>query len=205
MHILHFLSGPHSEKTTLVAAALARRGHQQTVVHASPSGGGEAALFPCPLVDLLLGSGSAADESAAAMIGLERLLVERRPDVVVMYGDDDATLAATLAAVKLGVTVARVEAGVRTDDRSLAGGTNRMLIDRLASLLFTASQSADHSLSCEGIEPDRVRRVGPISSDGDAAERIADHLEADVRSHGAAWSWNGEDLKAEAVERIIEA
>src|SRR5262245_25220666 len=101
---------------------------------------------PCPAVELPLGSGSAAEQIAEAMVGLERIVLQRRPDFVLLYGDDEATLAAALTAVKAGARVAHVESGVRSGDRSMPAETNRILIDRLASLLFTPSQAADETL-----------------------------------------------------------
>jgi UDP-N-acetylglucosamine 2-epimerase (non-hydrolysing) len=203
VRILHFISGRGVERAATVASAIAPRGWEQTLVVAAAEASGTPDAFPGAVAGLVVGTGSATEQSAAAMVGFERILVEGEPDFVLVYQNDDLTLAASLAAAKLGAAIVRVESGLRTDDR--AAETNRTLIDRLASLLFTPSDSAEDSLSAEGIDPGCVRRVGPIDGDADAAQRMADHLEAEARPGDAPWPRTGRDLKGQALERIIEA
>ena len=116
------------------------------------------------------------------MTAFERILVGEPPDLVLFYEHDDWTLAAALSAVKAGVRIAHVESGLRSGDRTTSEEMNRILIDRLATLLFTHSEDADDHLSREGVRPERIRRVGPLPGDGEAAERITDHLGAECQA-----------------------
>jgi UDP-N-acetylglucosamine 2-epimerase (non-hydrolysing) len=88
-----------------------------------------------------------------------------RPDVVIVYGDVNSTLAATLAAVKLGIPVAHVEAGLRSGDRSMPEEINRLVTDRLSALLFTPSDDGDRNLIAEGVEPGAIKLVGNVMID----------------------------------------
>jgi UDP-N-acetylglucosamine 2-epimerase (non-hydrolysing) len=208
VHILHFQTGFDAAAIRTVAAACAGRGWSQTIVRAFEGPAPESvehAEASAESIDLELhgGGGPGGCPPVQVMVQLERIVTERRPDVVLLYGDLDITLAAAVAVAKAGVPTARVEAGVRSGDRSLPNENNRILIERLSSLLFTPSEKADDCLSSEAVSPDRVRRVGPLSPD--AAERVADHLEAEARPAGAPLPRSPEDLKAPPVERIIEA
>jgi UDP-N-acetylglucosamine 2-epimerase (non-hydrolysing) len=116
--------------------------------------------LPHPDVDLHVGSGSHGEQTAAALIGLERTFLELRPDLVVVPGDVNSTLAGALAAVKVGVAVCHVEAGLRSLDPSMPEEHNRKLTDHLSSLLLTHSESANDNLAAEGIPAERVRLVG---------------------------------------------
>ena len=118
-----------------------------------------------PDTNLEVGSGSHAEQTAAIMTRLEPLLVARRPDVVLVYGDVNSTLAAALVAAKLGVPVAHVEAGLRSHDWSMPEEINRVVTDRLASLLLTPSRDATANLLAEGLRPDRIHFVGNIMID----------------------------------------
>jgi UDP-N-acetylglucosamine 2-epimerase (non-hydrolysing) len=99
------------------------------------------------------------------LVGIERCLTERKPDAVLVYGDVNSTLAATLAAVKLGITVGHVEAGLRSGDRSMPEEINRLVTDRLASLLFTPSADGDAHLIAEGVDRRTIRLVGNVMID----------------------------------------
>lgn len=112
-----------------------------------------------------VGSGSHAEQTAAVLGRLEPVLSERRPDVVVVYGDVNSTLAAALAASKLGIPVAHVEAGLRSRDRSMPEEINRLLTDQLADLCLTPSRDGDENLAREGIGADRIRFVGNVMID----------------------------------------
>jgi UDP-N-acetylglucosamine 2-epimerase (non-hydrolysing) len=121
--------------------------------------------LPVPDVSLEVGSASQAAQTAAVMQRLEPVVVSERPDWVVVVGDVNSTLAAALVAVKLGIKVAHVEAGLRSRDRSMPEEINRILTDQIADLLLTPSQDADANLRAEGIPAERVCFVGNIMID----------------------------------------
>jgi len=121
--------------------------------------------MPRPDVNLEVGSGSHAAQTAQIMMRFEPVLLEYRPDWVLVPGDVNSTIACALVAVKLGVPVAHLEAGLRSWDWSMPEEINRVLTDRLANLLLTPSADADENLRREGIEPGRIRLVGNIMID----------------------------------------
>jgi UDP-N-acetylglucosamine 2-epimerase (non-hydrolysing) len=116
--------------------------------------------MPQPDVYLGVGSGTHAEQTARIMISFEQACIEHAPDLVVVGGDVNSTLACALAAAKLHVPVAHVEAGLRSFDRSMPEEINRMLTDHIADLLFTTEASAHDNLQREGIAADRVHFVG---------------------------------------------
>lgn len=121
--------------------------------------------LPHPDVQLGIGSGTHAEQTAAAMVAYERTCRERRPGWVVVVGDVNSTLACTLAAKKLGIPVAHLEAGLRSNDRTMPEELNRIVTDALADLLWTPSPDADANLRREGIPDTRIERVGNIMMD----------------------------------------
>lgn len=121
--------------------------------------------LPRPDRDLGVGSGSQAEQTGSLMIGLERVFAEERPDVVVVVGDVNSTLAASLVGAKAGIPVAHVEAGLRSFDLSMPEEINRMVTDRLSALLFTPSRDADENLRREGVPPERIHFVGNVMID----------------------------------------
>jgi UDP-N-acetylglucosamine 2-epimerase (non-hydrolysing) len=121
--------------------------------------------IPRPDRSLNVGSGSHAVQTAQVMLAIEPVIEETRPDIVVVVGDVNSTLAATLVAVKLGVAVAHVEAGLRSFDRSMPEEINRLLTDQIATLLFTTERSAEANLRREGIPVERVHFVGNVMID----------------------------------------
>ncbi|HSG80578.1 MAG TPA: UDP-N-acetylglucosamine 2-epimerase (non-hydrolyzing) [Acidimicrobiia bacterium] len=118
-----------------------------------------------PDLDLGIGSGTHAEQTAGVMVAFEQHLVERRPDVVVVFGDVNSTLACALAAAKLDIPVAHVEAGLRSGDWTMPEEINRVLTDRLSTWLFTPSADADENLLAEGIPAERTHLVGNIMID----------------------------------------
>jgi UDP-N-acetylglucosamine 2-epimerase (non-hydrolysing) len=118
-----------------------------------------------PDVNLGVGSGSHAAQTAAVMCAFEPVVLGWRPDVVVVVGDVNSTLACALVAAKLGVAVAHVEAGLRCGDRSMPEEINRVVVDHLADLLFTPGRDADDNLLREGIAAERIHRVGNVMVD----------------------------------------
>jgi UDP-N-acetylglucosamine 2-epimerase (non-hydrolysing) len=121
--------------------------------------------LPPPDRDLGAGSGSHAVQTAKIMIAFEEICLAERPDLVVVVGDVNSTLAASLVAAKLAVPLAHVEAGLRSFDRTMPEEVNRMVTDRLADLLFTPSRDANENLRAEGTPEDRIHLVGNVMID----------------------------------------
>jgi len=99
------------------------------------------------------------------MIRFEPVVVERKPDWVLVYGDVNSTVAAALVCAKLRIPIAHVEAGLRSFDRSMPEELNRLVTDQLADLLLTPSEDGDENLAREGIPASRIRRVGNVMID----------------------------------------
>jgi UDP-N-acetylglucosamine 2-epimerase (non-hydrolysing) len=116
--------------------------------------------LPEPDVFLGTGSGTHAEQTAKALVGIERVLLEHRPSLVVVAGDVNSTLAGALAASKLQIPVAHIEAGLRSFDESMPEEANRRLTDHLSHLLFAHSQGAVDNLTRESIDPSRIHLVG---------------------------------------------
>jgi UDP-N-acetylglucosamine 2-epimerase len=115
-------------------------------------------------LDLGVGSGSHGRQTARMLEGLEQAMEVRRPDLVLTYGDTNSTLAATLAAAKLHVPVAHVEAGLRSFNRRMPEEANRLVADHLSDLLFAPTPEAMRNLEREGLA-DRARQVGDVMLD----------------------------------------
>lgn len=173
MHILHVVGArPNFIKTAPVVAALSAHGVTQTIVHtgqhydARMSGVFFKELgIPEPDVNLEVGSGSHAVQTAQIMQRFEPVVLERKPDMVLVYGDVNSTVAAALVCAKLLIPVAHVEAGLRSGDRSMPEEINRLLTDQLADLLFTPSTDGDDNLLREGIPPEKIKLVGNVMID----------------------------------------
>lgn len=125
----------------------------------------EDLAIPRPDINLGIGSASHAEQTARIMIAFEQVLNEQRPDWVVVVGDVNSTMAATLVASKMSVRVAHVEAGLRSRDRTMPEEINRLVTDALADLLLTPSRDADENLLSEGIAPEKIRFVGNVMID----------------------------------------
>lgn len=121
--------------------------------------------IPAPDVNLEVGSGSHAATTAEIMIGFERVVEKERPDLVMVYGDVNSTVAAALVAAKLQIRVAHVEAGLRSRDRTMPEELNRLVTDQLADHLFTPSRDADRNLTNEGVPPEKIHFVGNLMID----------------------------------------
>jgi UDP-N-acetylglucosamine 2-epimerase (non-hydrolysing) len=121
--------------------------------------------LPAPDRDLGVGSGSHAVQTAKVMIGFEEVCLAERPDLVVVVGDVNSTLAAALVATKLLIPVAHVEAGLRSFDRTMPEEINRIVTDALSQILLTPSRDANENLAREGVDPARVHLVGNIMVD----------------------------------------
>lgn len=163
---------PNFIKAAAVIAALEKRGWHQTLIHTGQHYDELMSdlLFrqiklPQPDINLGVGSGSHAQQTAAVLSAVEKALLEHRPDVLVVYGDVNSTMAATLAAAKLMVPVAHVEAGLRSFDRAMPEEINRLVTDQLATYLFTPSADGDANLLREGVAKERIFRVGNVMID----------------------------------------
>jgi UDP-N-acetylglucosamine 2-epimerase (non-hydrolysing) len=174
MHILHVVGArPNFMKAAPVLRALAVHvGIKQTLVHTGQHYDAnmsdvffEQLGMPRPDVNLEVGSGSHSRQTAEIMTRFEPVVLERRPDLVLVYGDVNSTVAAALVCAKLLVPVGHVEAGLRSRDRTMPEEINRLLTDQLADLLFTPSKDGDENLLREGIPAEKIYLVGNVMID----------------------------------------
>lgn len=121
--------------------------------------------IPTPDVNLGVGSGSHARQTADIMSGFEPVVLQRKPDIVLVYGDVNSTVSAALVCSKLGIRVGHVEAGLRSFDWSMPEEINRVVTDRLADFLFTPSEDGDINLGLEGVRSEKIYRVGNVMID----------------------------------------
>lgn len=122
--------------------------------------------LPPPDINLEVGSGTHAEQTGWVMIAYEKLLLQNtRPDLIVVVGDVNSTIACTLAAKKLNLRVAHLEAGLRSFDRTMPEEINRIVTDSLADILWTPSPDADENLVAEGVDTAKITRVGNIMID----------------------------------------
>lgn len=120
--------------------------------------------IPTPDQNLGVGSGTHAEMTAQMLVGIERVLLEQQPDIVLVYGDTNSTLAAALAAAKLHIPVAHVEAGLRSFNRHMPEEHNRVLTDHVATYLFCPTETAREHLKREGVT-EGVHVVGDVMLD----------------------------------------
>jgi UDP-N-acetylglucosamine 2-epimerase (non-hydrolysing) len=174
MHILHVVGArPNFMKAAPVQRALsARKDIRQTLVHTGQHY--DAAMsevffqqlgMPHPDCNLGIGSGTHAQQTAAVMSSIEPVLLDRNPDLVLVYGDVNSTVAAALVCSKLGIRVGHVEAGLRSGDRTMPEEINRLLTDQLSNLLFTPSPDGNENLLREGIDRSKIHHVGNVMID----------------------------------------
>jgi UDP-N-acetylglucosamine 2-epimerase (non-hydrolysing) len=121
--------------------------------------------IPAPDINLGVGSGSHAEQTAEIMVRFEKICLEEKPDWIVVVGDVNSTMACTLVAAKLCLKVAHVEAGLRSFDRTMPEEINRLVTDALADLLLTPSEDADQNLLKEGVPGNKIKRVGNVMID----------------------------------------
>jgi UDP-N-acetylglucosamine 2-epimerase (non-hydrolysing) len=121
--------------------------------------------LPTPDVYLGVGSGTHAEQTARVMTEFEKVLLKERPDLVIVVGDVNSTLAAALAAAKLNIPLAQVEAGLRSYDKTMPEEINRLLTDHVSDYLFTTSKYDDINLKKEGIPAKLIFRVGNVMVD----------------------------------------
>jgi UDP-N-acetylglucosamine 2-epimerase (non-hydrolysing) len=154
------------------AALAARNSVRQTLVHSGQHYDFnmsdvffEQLGLPAPDINLQVGSGSHAQQTGQIISRFEGVILEQKPDMVVVYGDVNSTVAAALVCAKLLVPVAHVEAGLRSFDRSMPEEINRLLTDQISSLLFTPSADGNENLAREGVAADKVHLVGNVMID----------------------------------------
>jgi UDP-N-acetylglucosamine 2-epimerase (non-hydrolysing) len=177
---------PNYMKVAPVYAALARRGGvEQRLLHTGQHY--DAALsdvffedlpLPHPHTMLEVGSGTHGEQTGKALMGLERAFIDLRPDLVLVPGDVNSTLAGALAAAKLQIPVCHLEAGLRSFDQTMPEELNRRLTDSLSTLLLTHSEEAADNLVAEGIPDERISFVGntmidTLQANIDGARRLA--------------------------------
>jgi UDP-N-acetylglucosamine 2-epimerase (non-hydrolysing) len=174
MKLVHVVGArPNFMKMAPVFHALAgRNGVEQIVVHtgqhydASMSDIFFAQLgMPVPDINLSVGSGSHGAQTAQVLMKFEEVLLSDRPDLVLVYGDVNSTMAAALVCAKLNVKVGHVEAGLRSFDRTMPEEINRIVTDQLADMLFTPSRDGNENLEREGIPPEKIHLVGNLMID----------------------------------------
>lgn len=184
MKVLHVAGArPNFMKVAPVLRALGARGVGNILVHTGQhyDANMSASFFedlglPQPDVHLEVGSGSHAAQTARIMERIEPVLDELRPDLTVVVGDVNSTIAAAMVCSKLLLPIAHVEAGLRSFDRTMPEEINRVLTDQISDLLFTTSPEAHGNLAREGIDGDKVHFVGnPMI---DSLEREMDRARA---------------------------
>lgn len=149
---------PQFIKAAPVSATLKNAGHQEVLVHTGQHYDDnmskvffEDLNIKKPDVDLKVGSGPHGEQTGRMLIGIEKVLIKHKPDRVLVYGDTNSTLAGSLAAVKLRIPIAHIEAGLRSYNPRMPEEHNRKVSDHLADLLFCPTQEALQNLSSEGI------------------------------------------------------
>jgi UDP-N-acetylglucosamine 2-epimerase (non-hydrolysing) len=125
----------------------------------------EELRMPRPDIELNIGGGSHAEQTGRMMMALEKVFTSEAPDLVMVVGDVNSTLAASVTAAKLGIPIAHVEAGLRSFDRTMPEEINRLVTDALAALLFTTEQSGNENLRREGVAPEQIFFVGNVMID----------------------------------------
>jgi UDP-N-acetylglucosamine 2-epimerase (non-hydrolysing) len=173
MHVLHVVGArPNFMKAAPVYRALASRGQKQTIIHTGQHYDIQMSdVFfkelevPEPDENLNVGSGSHAQQSASIMSRFEPVVLARKPDIVLVYGDVNSAVSAALVCSKIGVRLGHVESGLRSFDRSMPEEINRLVTDQLADILFTPSTDGDENLAREGIAKEKVFFVGNVMID----------------------------------------
>jgi UDP-N-acetylglucosamine 2-epimerase (non-hydrolysing) len=156
----------------VMAALQARPGVEQTLIHTGQHyDPNMSEIFfqqlglPTPDLNLNIGSGTHTWQIAQIMLAFEPVMVSQTPDLVLVYGDVNSTLASALVSVKLQVPVGHVEAGLRSFDRSMPEEINRLLTDQICEYLFTPSVDGDQNLLREGISAKKIYQVGNVMID----------------------------------------
>ena len=173
LKVVHVVGArPNFMKAAPVIEAFGAEQAKQTLVHTGEHYGENMSRvffdelgLPEPDVNLGVGSGTQAYQTGEVMKRIESVFTEEAPDIVLVYGDVNSTIAAALVAKKLHITVAHVEAGLRSGDRSMPEEINRVITDQISDLLFTHSPEADDNLRNEGVAPEAIHFVGNVMID----------------------------------------
>ncbi|HRT93767.1 MAG TPA: UDP-N-acetylglucosamine 2-epimerase (non-hydrolyzing) [Planctomycetota bacterium] len=184
---------PQFVKAAPVSRALAARGVAETLVHTGQHYDPQLSdvffaelRLPKPHHHLGIGSGTHAAQTGRMLAAIEAVLVAERPDWALVYGDTNSTLAGALAAAKLGIRVAHVEAGLRSFNRTMPEEINRVVADHLADLLLCPTQAAVRNLAAEGIQRG-VHLVGDVMYDSLLHNlRLADQAPSPLEAIGIA-------------------
>ena len=162
---------PQFVKAAPVSKALRAAGHEEFLVHTGQHYDPQMSQIffdemgiPEPNVNLKVGSGQHGWQTAQMLMGIEKLLIEEKPDYILLYGDTNSTLAGSLAAVKLHIPIVHVEAGLRSFNRKMPEEHNRVLTDHASDLLFCPTKVAAKHLANEGITKG-VHIVGDVMYD----------------------------------------
>lgn len=163
---------PQFIKAAVVSDALAARGIRESLIHTgqhydtamSKIFFDQLGIRP-PEHHMEIGSGRHGEQTGRMLTALERVLSEQRPDAVLVYGDTNSTLAGGLAAAKLNIPVAHVEAGLRSFNRRMPEEINRVVVDHLSELLFAPTDTAAENLRREGMSAQRIVQVGDVMLD----------------------------------------
>jgi UDP-N-acetylglucosamine 2-epimerase (non-hydrolysing) len=134
--------------------------------------------LPTPDYNLEVGSGTHAEQTGAVMIAYEKILMDTAPDATIVVGDVNSTIACTLAAKKLCLTIAHLEAGLRSRDWEMPEEINRIVTDSISDVLWTPSPDGDENLLAEGVAPERITRVGNVMLD--SYELMRPQIEAET-------------------------
>jgi len=202
---------PQFIKAAMVSRALMRSGVTETLVHTGQHYDFKMSeLFfaelnlACPEYNLGVGSGSHGRQTSRMLEGIEAVLLDLRPDMVMTYGDTNSTLAGTLAAAKLHIPVCHVEAGLRSFNRQMPEEINRVLADHMADLLFAPTAIAVQNLEREGIPRERIVRSGDVMYDAmlhfaekaEAVSRVLEQLKLQRRGYVLATLHRSENTDA---------
>lgn len=195
MHVVHIVGArPNFMKAAPVYRALSGlKGVRQSLIHTGQHyDAGMSDIFfqqlnlPPADLNLGVGSGTQAQQTAEVMVRLEPVMAKEKPNLVLVYGDVNSTLAAALVCAKLNIPVGHVEAGLRSGDRTMPEEINRLVTDRLSQWLFTPSADADENLTREGTDPACIHRVGNVMID--TLVRLLPHC-PDLKSPDMPSSW----------------
>ncbi|HBP19737.1 MAG TPA: UDP-N-acetylglucosamine 2-epimerase (non-hydrolyzing) [Planctomycetes bacterium] len=195
---------PQFVKAAPVGRALREAGHQEHLIHTGQHyDHAMSQVFfdelgiPAPEENLEVGSGSHGKQTAAMLVGLEECMLRLKPDWVLVYGDTNSTIAAALAAAKLRIPLAHVEAGLRSFNRDMPEEHNRVLTDHCADLLLCPTQTAVDQLAREGIPSERVVLTGDPMFDA-----VLQNRERARERHGGLLEELGVEAGAYAVATI---
>ena len=162
---------PQFVKASVISKALRQAGHKEILVNTGQHyDDNMARIFfeemgiPKPDYNLGVGSGSHASQTASSLVGIEEILVAEKPDFIIVFGDTNATVAGALAAAKLHIKIAHIEAGLRSYNREMPEEINRVVTDVISNLLFVPTQVAQDNLTREGIT-EGIHIVGDVMVD----------------------------------------